>query len=136
MVSIVTHKRIEDFLLYNKSFVYGNYIAHYHLIKAVNQLKQDDVVLRDAYTITDEEGSCIIGFFIAGCYHLYGFTWSNAVMDHVISRIHVPRYAASCAFIGQKAIITHLFDWHKTPYTFCKDQVIYACEKITIPRGC
>lgn len=120
---------LQDFFDHNGDRIWENYFTYYHLIKSVSLLEQGRMELFEAYNVTDEDGSDILGIWTTGHYFLYSNKWNDDVLDFLCNEIEITKHT-NFHFLGRKELILALLEKQKINYEIMKDRIVYECSAV------
>lgn len=120
---------LQDFFDHNEDEIWENYFTYYHLIKSVSLLEQGRMELFEAYNVTDQDGSKVLGILITGHYFLYSSKWNDEVLNFLCDEIETAKYP-HFNFLGRKELILELLEKQKGSYEILKDRIVYECSAV------
>jgi hypothetical protein len=131
MPQIIVHKAINEFIQYNEEYIFSDYIAHYNLIKLIENRKAHNIQITNAFNIIDDDGSFILCLVSDGSnFSIYGSKWNNHVVSTFSEYANFPEGQTNLHFSGNRAFILELIEYNKFSFEIFKDRLIYECVKV------
>jgi predicted GNAT family acetyltransferase len=129
MVEIIESDSFNDFLEYNRKFIYSNYFSHFYLIKTIERIVKIEQKVYGAFNIIDKSKTNILCIWTEGEFLIYGANYNVEIINMLYKRIQPDRYA-HFYFSGQRSIILDFFSENTLQYSIYKDRLMYSCEKV------
>lgn len=137
MFKIIEYPKVQDFFNKNKKAIYGNRLAHYHLIKYFEELNAGRQSIIQAYNITDDDGGNVIAVWGDSVYYLYALKWSDAIIDGLLNKIEIAKYTKRFTFCGTAELVLRLFEKSGVEKEIYKERIIYSCDNLMpLVRSC
>ncbi|GAB2690577.1 hypothetical protein GCM10027037_12050 [Mucilaginibacter koreensis] len=130
MFKIVEYPKVQDFFNENKTVVYKNRLAHYHLIQYFDELNAGRQSVYQAYNIVDDDGGNVIAVWGDSVYYLYALKWSDTILDGLLTKIDVAKYTKRFSFCGTDKLILELFGKSGVAYEIFKQRVLFECKQV------
>jgi hypothetical protein len=132
MPQVIVHKTIKEFIQYNEEYIFADYIAHYNLIKLIENRKANKIQITNAFNIIDDDGSFILCLVSEGLnFNIYGSKRNNQIVSTFSEYANFPEGHSNLYFSGNRAFILELAEHNKFSFEVFKDRLIYECVNLS-----
>lgn len=119
-----------EFVSKIKSLVGEEFFEHYYLINAINEVLEGNIISYEAYYVSNDNNSWIIGIRIDGNYLIYGKNWDKNLIEQTISKINFPLFQPNYHFSGTNNLVTEILKSSNRKLEIFKDRIFYTCSKL------
>jgi len=130
MAEIKSYRKFSDFLKANESFIYDNYLEHYHLIYMLEKLKSGQIEVYNSFNVVDETGSDVLYIHLSIGSFIYGTKWTKEIIKLLSEEMNFKNFKNGYSFSGQLDLITELFQYNETQINIFKNRFIESCQTV------
>lgn len=121
-----------EFIQYNKGFIYGNSLFHLNLIQVIKKATESGGGISDAFNIIGPD-DFILALKASNIWLIYDRKWSATGINILYDRIGFGT-PEECQFMGPLDLLTFLFAKKAIPHQVYKERIVYQCKTVKAPQ--
>jgi hypothetical protein len=130
MVNLKKFNSPKAFWEYNEGTLNTQYFEHFHLHNLLDDVRNGQEKLHDAYNVLDDDGSNVLIVWVDELIFLYGTVWNDDVLDVIVEQLHQIDISTVHLFRGQRDIVVAILNKVKCQYEIINHRLIYNCDVV------